>query len=54
MGETGCGKTSLLKTLAQYCDVKLFCMTLHAGTNENDIHKFVAKAESEAIHNKKV
>jgi chromosomal replication initiation ATPase DnaA len=54
MGETGCGKTSLLKTLAQYCDVELFCMTLHAGTSENDIRKFVAKAESEAVHNKKV
>jgi MoxR-like ATPase len=48
MGETGCGKTSLLKNLALYCGVEFFCVTLHAGTSEDEIRTFVAWAEAVA------
>lgn len=48
MGETGCGKTSLLRQLAHYCSVPFFSVTLHAGTTEDNIRKFMLEAESQA------
>ena len=48
MGETGCGKTSLLRQLAHYCCVVYFSITLHAGTTEEDIRKFLIEAEGQA------
>lgn len=48
MGETGCGKTSLLRQLAQYCCVTFLSITLHAGTTEDDIRKFLLEAEMQA------
>ncbi|CAC5398279.1 RNF213 [Mytilus coruscus] len=37
MGETGCGKTSLIRFLAKVCDVKFEVFTIHAGIEESDI-----------------
>ncbi|KAG0610191.1 hypothetical protein M758_7G045200 [Ceratodon purpureus] len=48
MGETGCGKTSLLRQLAHYCCVAFLSITLHAGTTEDDIRKFLIDAEAQA------
>jgi hypothetical protein len=41
MGETGCGKTSLIYYLAQVVEVPFKCLNIHAGTSEEDILKFV-------------
>jgi len=49
MGETGCGKTSLLRVLAKYCGVEFFSITLHAGTTAEDIRFFLNKANNAAI-----
>nr|XP_024402110.1 uncharacterized protein LOC112295119 isoform X3 [Physcomitrium patens] len=48
MGETGCGKTSLLRQLADYCCVIFFSITLHAGTSEDEIRSFLSKAEKKS------
>ncbi|KAL4237385.1 hypothetical protein ACF0H5_002103 [Mactra antiquata] len=37
MGETGCGKTSLIRYLAKVCDVPFQVMNIHAGTNPADV-----------------
>ncbi|XP_052068616.1 uncharacterized protein LOC127707898 [Mytilus californianus] len=37
MGETGCGKTSLIRFLAKVCDVEFEVFTIHAGIEESDI-----------------
>ena len=45
MGETGCGKTSLIKMLSillnDGSDKALKIMNIHAGTSDNDIIKFI-------------
>ena len=44
MGETGCGKTSLLKMLSIFINKgseKMKTLNIHAGTNEEDIIKFM-------------
>ena len=43
MGETGCGKTSLINTICDLCDYKLISKTINAGCNDNDIVAFFAK-----------
>ena len=43
MGETGCGKTSLIKTICDLCDYELLQKTINAGCNDNDIVSFIAK-----------
>ena len=43
MGETGCGKTSLVNTICDLCDYKLLSKTINAGCNDNDIVAFIAK-----------
>jgi hypothetical protein len=48
MGETGCGKTSLLRILARYCGVEFSSITLHAGTTAEDIRSFITEANHEA------
>ena len=44
MGETGCGKTSLIRKLSQMKNNgkidKMKILNIHAGTNDNDIIKF--------------
>ena len=41
MGETGCGKTFLIRTLSKLCGSKLEILNIHAGTTENDIIGFI-------------
>ena len=44
MGETGCGKTSLLKMLSIFMNEgseKMKTLNVHAGTNEEDIINFM-------------
>jgi len=44
MGETGCGKTSLLKMLSIFMNKgseKMKTLNVHAGTSEEDIIKFM-------------
>ena len=52
MGETGCGKTSLIKKLFELLnygsnnDLKI--LNIHAGTNDDDIIKFIEKIKHDA------
>jgi MoxR-like ATPase len=47
MGETGCGKTSLVRYLANTCGVKFFyTFNVHAGISEEEIIKFINEKES--------
>ena len=41
MGETGCGKTTLITYLARVCEVKIDTLNLHAGVTETYILNFV-------------
>ena len=41
MGETGCGKTMLIKYLAELSEVSLNVLHIHAGTTEDEIERFV-------------
>ena len=43
MGETGCGKTSLVNTICDLCDYELLSKTINAGCTDNDIVAFIAK-----------
>ena len=48
MGETGCGKTSLIRKLSEMKNEgeknKMKIMNIHAGTNDEDIIKFINKS----------
>ena len=48
MGETGCGKTSLVRYLANTCGVKLCTFNFHAGRSEEEIIRFIKEKESHA------
>ena len=48
MGETGCGKTSLVRYLANMHGLKLFPFHLHAGVSEEEIIDFIQKKECHA------
>lgn len=52
MGETGCGKTSLIRRLAHICDVHLKVLSVHAGLKEKDIFETVRFANKLAIGNR--
>ena len=41
MGETGCGKTSLIKIMAQLMEINMKILNIHAGVNDNDIMEFM-------------
>lgn len=49
MGETGCGKTSLVRYLAKTCDVPLHVLNFHAGVTETRIINFVEEIKKEAL-----
>ena len=62
MGETGCGKTSLIRKLSELKNngdsSKMRIKNIHAGTDDNDILEFIKKdvipyAEELDFHNKK-
>ena len=46
MGETGCGKTSLVRYLANTCGVQFHKFDLHAGISEDKIIAFIKEKES--------
>jgi len=48
MGETGCGKTSLVRYLARTCDVPFYVFNFHAGVTEQALVDFVLEMEKEA------
>ena len=48
MGETGCGKTSLIKYLANTCNIPIHTFNIHAGRSEEEIKSFVKKRDKEA------
>ncbi|XP_013421468.1 uncharacterized protein LOC106181580 [Lingula anatina] len=48
MGETGCGKTSLIKYLALTCEVDLTTFNIHAGIQEEKIYKTVMDLDRKA------
>ena len=48
MGETGCGKTSLVRYLANTCGVQFDKFNFHAGISEEEIITFIKKKESDA------
>ena len=54
MGETGCGKTSLVRYLATTCDVSFRVFNFHAGVSEEEVVTFVHKVEEEAKRVKEV
>ena len=47
MGETGCGKTSLIRKLSEIYNqgdkTKMKILNIHAGTNDSDIIRFFKK-----------
>ena len=48
MGETGCGKTSLIKYLANICEIPFHTFNIHAGRTEEEIKNFVREQNDEA------
>ena len=48
MGETGCGKTSLVRYLATTCKISFSVFSLHAGVHEEEIVQFIKKKEVDA------
>ena len=51
IGETGCGKTSLIHFLAHILGVEFRVLNIHAGVTEENITSFVEEAEKFAIAN---
>ncbi|KAL3853050.1 hypothetical protein ACJMK2_016633 [Sinanodonta woodiana] len=49
MGETGCGKTSLIKYLSEICGVDFYVKTIHAGIAEGDIIQTVSDVNLKAL-----
>ena len=43
MGETGCGKTSLINSICALSGFKLISITINAGVTDNDIVSFIVK-----------
>ena len=43
MGETGCGKTSLIKIIAELKDIGMYTLNIHAGIEDSDIISFLEK-----------
>lgn len=48
MGETGCGKTSLIRYLANICGVAFEVFSIHAGTDEHLIKERIKEASHNA------
>ena len=54
MGETGCGKTSLVRYLARTCGVPFKVKNFHAGVSEEELVDFAHQIEKEAESVKEV
>ena len=48
MGETGCGKTSLVRYLANTCRIQFCIFNAHAGITEDEIIAFIIREERHA------
>ncbi|XP_046854892.1 uncharacterized protein LOC124447906 [Xenia sp. Carnegie-2017] len=48
MGETGCGKTSLVQYLASTCGIPFSIYNFHAGRTDDEIREFVEKESDKA------
>jgi len=48
MGETGCGKTALVKFLASTLEFKLFTLDIHGGISDEDIMRFLDESVERA------
>ena len=46
MGETGCGKTSLVRYLANTCGVQFYTFNIHAGISDDNIIEFIEEKET--------
>ncbi|XP_038050831.1 uncharacterized protein LOC119723980 [Patiria miniata] len=51
MGETGCGKTTLITFLARVCEVQFEVMNFHAGVSKRNIIDFITKMQKDAEDN---
>ncbi|VDH96558.1 Hypothetical predicted protein [Mytilus galloprovincialis] len=51
MGETGCGKTSLIRYLANFCGINMDTFSIHAGTSEDEIYSRITVASQNAFKN---
>ena len=51
MGETGCGKTSLVRYLANTCQIQFSTFNFHAGITEEEIIEFIVKMQTKAREN---
>lgn len=50
MGETGCGKTSLIRYLASICEVSFTVMNIHAGVGTSEIIETVMQENTKCRH----
>ena len=48
MGETGCGKTSLVEYLANLCQIPFLVYNFHAGRTEEEVEQFIQVEDDEA------
>ena len=48
MGETGCGKTSLVEYLARTCQIPFSTYNFHAGRTEEEVKEFIENENNEA------
>ena len=48
MGETGCGKTSLITYLSRVCEIPFYVCNIHAGISADKILEFASKMIDEA------
>ena len=48
MGETGCGKTSLVEYLARTCQIPFSIYNFHAGRTEEEVKDFIENENNEA------
>ncbi|CAG2190397.1 RNF213 [Mytilus edulis] len=51
MGETGCGKTSLIQYLSKMCGIELNIFSIHAGTSEDEIYSRIWYTSQKALSN---
>ena len=48
MGETGCGKTSLVRYLANICQIQFYTFSCHAGITEEEVKELIKEKGSQA------
>ena len=49
MGETGCGKTSLVRYLANTCRIPFYTFNFHAGISSEEVVAYIDEIEKDAI-----